>query len=88
MADARTRIFEPRDTRRWSTRELDALIGKHVAAQVDGTEASGTVTEAGIDRSGMPFIQFEHGGSVSWDRDTEQATIAVTYAGIDPTKEQ
>ncbi len=69
--------FEPRQTRDWSTRELDALIGKRVQVQINGAELSGTVEYASISRGGCPFIDFTHGGSASWDRHTDQATITV-----------
>ncbi len=69
--------FGPRQTRGWSTRELGALIGRHVRVQFDGAEASGVVEYASIGRSGRPFIDFVGGVSVLWDRETDQATITV-----------
>jgi hypothetical protein len=77
-------IFEPRQTRDWSTRELDALIGRHVQVQINGAELSGVVECASVGRGGCPFIDFTHGGSASWHRDTDEATITVDPIGDQP----
>ncbi len=76
--------FEPHQTREWSTRELDALIGWHVRVQIGGAELSGVVEYASVARNGFPFIDFTHGGSASWDRHTDEATITVYPAGAQP----
>jgi hypothetical protein len=72
-------IFEPRQTRQWSTAELGWLVGRHVAINVSGSEYAGVVAEAGIGRSGCPWVQFEDGKTVDWHRDTDKTTISVTY---------
>jgi hypothetical protein len=77
--------FEPRQTRDWSTRELAALIGKQVRIVVGGWSAlSGVVADASVGRFGQAFVDFTHGGSVSWDRHTDQATITVEPTGGQP----
>lgn len=74
------RTYEPRQTRRWSTRELDALIGKRISVQVNGSETAGTVEYASVGRGGCPFIDFDGGASVTWHRDTDEATITIEEA--------
>lgn len=74
--------FEPRQTRDWSTRELDALTGRHVRARINDTEHAGVAVDWAIGRDGRPTIVFAGGHSVSWHRETDQATITV-----EPTEE-
>lgn len=69
--------YEPRQTRRWSTRELDALIEKRIYVQINGAETEGVVESASVGRGGLPFVAFTDGRDVSWHRDTDEATITV-----------
>jgi hypothetical protein len=72
-------LFEPRQVRTWSTRELDALVGKQVAVNVSGRETEGRVFDVGIDRSGLPWIGYYPDGTycVWWNRDTDEVTIHI-----------
>jgi hypothetical protein len=76
--------FEPRQTREWSTRELDALVGKQVRVWINGARHSGGVQDAGIGRFGCLFLKFSDGKMMWWDRDTDQATITVGPIGDQP----
>lgn len=72
-----TTTFQPKQTRRWSTRELSALIGKQVTVTVNGAPSSGVVADASVGRFGLPFVEWEGGGGVQWDRDADETTITV-----------
>ncbi len=76
--------FEPRQTRDWSTRELDALIGKQVRIVAAQTDVSGVVADANIGLHGYVFIEWVGGGAVTWHRDTDPATITVETTGGQP----
>ncbi len=76
--------FEPRQTREWSTRELDALIGKQVRIVAGQTNASGVVADANITGFGYAFIDWVGGGGVMWHRETDPATITVETTGDQP----
>ncbi len=76
--------FGPRQTRDWSTRELDALIGKQVRIVAGQTDASGVVADANIGRGGYAFIDWVGGGGVTWHRETDPATITVETTGGQP----
>jgi hypothetical protein len=71
--------YEPAQTRAWSTRQLNAVIGTRVTVRsgVGGKPQSGFVADAGIGRFAQAWIEFEDGGSVMWDRDQDPVTITV-----------
>lgn len=71
-------IYEPHETRAWSTRELDALIGEHVSVEVNyRPAASGNCTGAGVGSRGNRWIDFEDGGSAEWNADSDDARITI-----------
>lgn len=73
-------FHRPDQTRDWSTRELGALIGKHISISLreDGSDpAIGLVCDAGIGQFAQAWVEFDDGSSVTWDRDCVPATVIV-----------
>ncbi len=73
-------LYEPHQTREWSTRELAALIGKHItwtSAGAYNKPTEGVVADAGVSRFGQAWIEFADGSSVQWDRCATPAAITV-----------
>lgn len=70
-------IYTPRQTRGWSTRELDALTGKYVTVEIDRCRFAGVVAYASVGRGDTVFIEWASGGRVTWAREGSDATITV-----------
>ncbi|MET0417283.1 MAG: hypothetical protein ABW022_14825 [Actinoplanes sp.] len=67
--------FTPQQTRLWSTRELGRLIGRHIEITLNGGSSDGVVADAGIGRFGQVWVDYEGGGTESWDRDSDEVRI-------------